>query len=103
MEEKSDALNEKWYNYCVSESFEPGSTFKPIVVASALEMGAITTDATYVCDGGEFVTDTEIKCDNISKFEVCRCINCGMLWYVCMYKMWYAVCWYMCVLISIII
>ena len=45
-EEKSDALNEKWYNYCVSESFEPGSTFKPIVVASALEMGAITTDAT---------------------------------------------------------
>ena len=64
-EEKSDALNEKWYNYCVSESFEPGSTFKPIVVASALEMGAITTDATYVCDGGEFVTDTEIKCDNI--------------------------------------
>ena len=36
-----------------------------VVEASALEMGAITTDATYVCDGGEFITDTEIKCDNI--------------------------------------
>ncbi len=64
-EEHSDALNEKWYNYCVSESFEPGSTFKPITVAAALETGAITENDSYVCDGGEFVTDTEIKCDNI--------------------------------------
>lgn len=67
MDEKEtvEALNERWYNYCVSEAFEPGSTFKPIVVASALESGVLKGDETFVCDGGEFVTDTQINCDNI--------------------------------------
>lgn len=64
-EEQSKALNEKWYNYCVSESYEPGSTFKPITVSSALECGAITENDTFECDGGEFVTDKQINCDNI--------------------------------------
>lgn len=64
-EDKSKALNEKWYNFCISESYEPGSTFKPIVVASALENGAVTEDDTFECDGGEFITDRQINCDNI--------------------------------------
>lgn len=67
MDEKStvEALNGMWSNYCVSEAFEPGSTFKPVTVSAALETGAVGENDTFVCDGGEFVTDTQIKCDNI--------------------------------------
>ena len=65
-EELSEALNEKWYNYCISESFEPGSTFKPVTVSAALEIGAVTENDTFICDGGEFVTDTQINCDNVN-------------------------------------
>ena len=64
-EERSEALNEIWRNFCVTESFEPGSTFKPVTVSSALETGALRGDETFECDGGEFVTDTQINCDNI--------------------------------------
>lgn len=65
-EEKSEALNSIWSNFCVSDAFEPGSTFKPITVSSALEMGALKGDETFYCDGHEFVTDTDIKCDNVN-------------------------------------
>jgi stage V sporulation protein D (sporulation-specific penicillin-binding protein) len=58
-------MNEIWSNFCVSESYEPGSTFKPITVSSALETGALTGDETFYCDGGEYVTDTKINCDNV--------------------------------------
>lgn len=64
-EARSEILNDIWSNFCVTESFEPGSTFKPITVSSALETGALTGDETFYCDGGEFVTDTQINCDNI--------------------------------------
>ncbi|MCC8067476.1 MAG: cell division protein FtsI, partial [Clostridiales bacterium] len=57
------ALYDLWSNFCVSDSYEPGSTFKPITIASALEIGAITTGDSFVCDGGEYITDTEIHCD----------------------------------------
>lgn len=60
-----EALNGMWSNYCVSEAFEPGSTFKPVTVSAALETGVIGENDTFVCDGGEFVTDTQINCDNI--------------------------------------
>ena len=49
----------------MSQDFEPGSTFKPVTVSSALESGALTGDETFYCDGGEFVTDTQINCDNV--------------------------------------
>lgn len=50
-EEKSEALNKMWYNFCVSEAFELGSTYKPIVVASALDSGSITTNFGVTCNG----------------------------------------------------
>lgn len=62
-EEYVEALNDMWSNYCVSDGIEPGSTFKPITVASALECGAVTRNSGFICDGGEFITDTEIHCD----------------------------------------
>jgi stage V sporulation protein D (sporulation-specific penicillin-binding protein) len=64
-EEYIDALNTMWKNFCVTDGYEPGSTVKPISVASALECGAITDADTFICDGGEFITDTTIHCDNI--------------------------------------
>lgn len=50
-EEKSEALNDLWYNFCVSEAFELGSTYKPNVVAAALDSGSITEDFSMTCIG----------------------------------------------------
>lgn len=61
--ETVDALNGMWSNYCITDAYEPGSTVKPIVMASALEKGSITTSDTFVCDGYQnFGSDTMIKC-----------------------------------------
>ena len=61
-----ETLNRMWSNFCVSDSFEPGSVVKPITVASALEVGAITDDSKFYCDGGEYITDTQINCDYVA-------------------------------------
>ena len=58
-------LNEMWSNFCVSESYEPGSVFKPVTIAAALECGATKDGYEYYCDGGQFITDTQINCDNV--------------------------------------
>lgn len=50
-DERTEALNKMWYNFCVSEAFELGSTYKPIVVASALESGSVNTDFGMQCIG----------------------------------------------------
>ena len=60
-----ETLNSVWSNFCVSSSYEPGSVFKPITVSSAIECGATRDGDMYYCDGGEFITDTQINCDNI--------------------------------------
>ena len=55
-------LNAIWRNYCISDTYEPGSTIKPITVAAGLETGAIKTDETFYCDGAQHVVDTDIHC-----------------------------------------
>jgi len=65
-EEKAQAYYSVWSNFCVSHAFEPGSTFKPITVAAALETASVGEHASYVCDGKQMITDTEIKCDNVN-------------------------------------
>lgn len=57
-----NALYSLWTNYCVSESYEPGSTFKPVTVASALEEGVVKDGDTYVCNGYEMIGPDRIKC-----------------------------------------
>ena len=57
-----NALYSLWTNYCVSESYEPGSTFKPVTVASALEEGVVKDGDTYVCNGYEMIGPDRLKC-----------------------------------------
>ena len=51
-----------WKNYCISNTYEPGSTAKPFTVAAALECGAITGDEVYTCNGFMEVGGHKIKC-----------------------------------------
>lgn len=50
-EEKLDTLNALWRNFCVSDTFEPGSTMKPFTMAAGFETGKLTGNETYVCNG----------------------------------------------------
>lgn len=50
-DEKIAALNKVWRNYIVSDTFEPGSTFKPFTVAAGLEENVIHDGDTYFCAG----------------------------------------------------
>lgn len=52
-EQTVEALNGMWSNFCVTDAYEPGSVVKPIVMSSALEMGAISETDNFVCDGGQ--------------------------------------------------
>lgn len=54
-EERLDALNGLWRNYCVSDTFEPGSTVKPMTIAGAIEAGKINVNESYYCDGSQVV------------------------------------------------
>lgn len=61
-EEKMNALNALWKNDIISNGYEPGSTFKPITIAAALEEALITKHSTYYCDGGEHIGGSYIRC-----------------------------------------
>jgi len=54
-EELLDAKNQMWRNFCISDGYEPGSTVKPLTVASALEMGVISGNTTFLCDGRQTI------------------------------------------------
>ncbi len=59
-----DTLNALWRNFCISDTYEPGSTFKPFTVAMALENGIISTNATFECTGSLTVGGHDIHCNN---------------------------------------
>lgn len=63
-EEKVEILNNLWRDFCVSDSYEPGSTAKPFTVAAGLETGKIRGNEAYTCGGSLVVAeDTEpINC-----------------------------------------
>lgn len=63
-EEMLDILNDLWNNFCITYTYEPGSTAKPLTVACGLETGALKGNETFVCDGSEKVGGHTIHCVN---------------------------------------
>ncbi len=63
-EEKTKQLNNAWRNYNIQSSYEPGSTFKPLLVAASLDESAMSTKDMYFCDGSIVVVQGEapIRC-----------------------------------------
>ncbi len=58
-------LNALWKNYCINDTYEPGSVSKPFTVAAGIESGSITGNEKYNCEGKLHVGDHDIKCHNI--------------------------------------
>jgi len=63
-DEKLDILNEIWNNYCITNTYEPGSTAKPFTVACGIDSGKLNGDETYICNGYEKVGGFTIHCVN---------------------------------------
>lgn len=66
-EERLNALNKLWRNYVISDSFEPGSTFKPFTIAAGLEEDVIHDGDTFLCEGHYTVVEGK------------RPVNCHLL------------------------
>lgn len=60
--EKQEKLNQMWRNHCVSDTYEPGSTFKVLTAASALEKGVVKLTDHFQCPGYKIVEDRRIRC-----------------------------------------
>ncbi len=61
-EQKNNALNQMWRNGCISDTYEPGSTFKVITATAALEEGVVSLNDTFSCPGFKIVEDRKIRC-----------------------------------------
>ena len=61
-ENKSDALNRMWRNACISDTYEPGSTFKIVTAVAALEKGVVKLEDRFNCPGYRIVEDRRIRC-----------------------------------------
>ena len=60
--EKQDLLNQMWRNACINDTYEPGSKFKIINTAAALEQGVVTVNDSFYCPGYKIVEDRRIRC-----------------------------------------
>ena len=57
-------LNALWKNFCISNTYEPGSTAKPFTMAAGLESGTLSGDEYYTCKGALRIGGYTIKCHN---------------------------------------
>lgn len=60
--EKNEQLNQMWRNACISDTYEPGSTFKIVTAAAAFEEGVVRLEDRFNCPGFKIVEDRRIRC-----------------------------------------
>ncbi len=65
-EEKQNLLNQMWRNQCISDTYEPGSTFKIITATAALEEKVVSLTDNFYCPGYKLVEDRKIRCAKVS-------------------------------------
>lgn len=65
-DKKQELLNRMWRNPCISDTYEPGSTFKIITAAAALEEGVVALTDQFYCPGYKLVEDRRIRCAKTS-------------------------------------
>ena len=65
-EQKQDLLNAMWRNPCINDTYEPGSTFKIITMAAALEEGIVSLEDSFYCPGYRVVEDRRIRCPKVT-------------------------------------
>lgn len=65
-EKENDARNEMWRNRCVSDTYEPGSSFKIITTSAALEAGLVSIENRFYCPGYIIVEDRRIRCHKVT-------------------------------------
>lgn len=63
--EKNNLLNEMWRNACISDTYEPGSTFKTVTATAALEEGVVKLTDNFYCPGYAIVEDRKIRCHKV--------------------------------------
>ncbi len=61
-EQLNEVLNTMWRNNCISDTYEPGSTFKVFTATSALEEGVVKESDSFNCPGFKVVEDRRIRC-----------------------------------------
>lgn len=64
-EQKQELRNLMWRNPCINDTYEPGSTFKIITTAAALEEGVLSLDDQFQCPGFKIVEDRKIRCHKV--------------------------------------
>jgi len=65
-EEKSNLLNTMWRNPCISNTYEPGSSFKIITATAALECNEVSVSDGFFCPGYKIVADRRIHCHKVT-------------------------------------
>ncbi|MGM9935992.1 MAG: penicillin-binding transpeptidase domain-containing protein [Candidatus Ornithomonoglobus sp.] len=60
----SQARTKMWRDKCISDTYEPGSTFKIITAAAALEENVVSEESNFFCSGFKVVADRKIECAN---------------------------------------
>ena len=61
---KSQQFNALWRNFCIHDTYEPGSVAKPFTVAAALDTGKINGNEYYTCNGSREIGGHDIHCHN---------------------------------------
>ncbi len=65
-DKRQELLNAMWRNGCINDTYEPGSTFKTVTAAAALEEGVVTVNDNFNCPGYVMVEDRRIRCHKIA-------------------------------------